>query len=817
VSSFEALFEVALTDREQLSRNIDALESVSPELAVEAARAGYAAIKANDLVQAEVAFSIATLVSIRAGDWPRAVNCGIQHAEIIKVLANTEEEHESARDSALVWMGAARRLRLEEPMFQASVVAADSAFFAAQACDQAPNPEGYRRWLQVTLKDCVEALELMEAAPQSARAGALVSLVTATVQQVTGQVWSGEERAPVDRYLRQIALAAEAFVPPGEGSFNVAPDRHADFASILAKLSYDRGSPDVGRARLLSVLENAEQTGDLVTFMSTGAALYDGERSSYRTSADLTAVRLRFTGAIDQFRRLSRSRAGRLWTAQQLDEMSGEMVSDEFSRLVGRDVGRAYRALEMMKARTLLDEMSGLTRDLPEPALTARAAEIEAQILHLGAPSALDDTAGDQIRLASRLPIGGLRPSADLPRGLATLEDIYARHDAGFIDTAPVGELESIIGALGPREAVLSYHVPYESSHPAGTLLILLTTVRGALPIYLPLLSAEGQAGFIGRIQADGLQPMDASPLGDLIVSTRMSILEDDDTAAIARLGELYRILINPLAEVGFEIADYDTLYIVPHSLLHGVPFAALRTPDGRFLAEDIATAIVPSASVWEALRRRETRPPRSFLGFANPILDDAYVPLPETEAELRAVSRHLAGLDVLVHIGMDASEAALRRDLTGRGIIHFATHGEFPEADVMNMHRILLSATGDQDGRVNAEELRRMDLSAAELVVLSICDGGVYRFGPGDEPYGLLSALLTAGASNIVGPAWAVEDTQGRLLITEFYERLMAEGPAEALRRAAVSRMRAGAEIRDWAGFVLFGAGTWSAGHPDR
>ena len=103
------------------------------------------------------------------------------------------------------------------------------------------------------------------------------------------------------------------------------------------------------------------------------------------------------------------------------------------------------------------------------------------------------------------------------------------------------------------------------------------------------------------------------------------------------------------------------------------------------------------------------------------------------------------------------------------------------------------------------------MDLSAAELVVLSICDGGMYRFGPGDEPYGLLSALLAAGARNIVGPAWSIEDTQGRLLITEFYERLMAEGPAEALRRAVVSRMRAGVEIRDWAGFVLFGAGTWS------
>lgn len=174
------------------------------------------------------------------------------------------------------------------------------------------------------------------------------------------------------------------------------------------------------------------------------------------------------------------------------------------------------------------------------------------------------------------------------------------------------------------------------------------------------------------------------------------------------------------------------------------------------------------------------------------------------------AIAECLPGLDILVRKGAAASEAALRADLPGRGIVHLATHGEFPQADVMNMHRILLTAGGGQDGRVNAEELRELDLSAAELVVLSICDGGVYRFGPGDEPYGLLSALLAAGAHNIVGPAWAVDDTQARLLITEFYQRLLALGPAEALRQAAVSRMRAAVEIRDWAGFVLFGASPW-------
>ena len=544
-------------------------------------------------------------------------------------------------------------------------------------------------------------------------------------------------------------------------------------------------------------------------FVTAASALYAGERDAYRLSDDLTAVRERFAGAVDSFRSQSRSRAGRLWMAQRLDELSGEMVTDEFARLVGRDVDRAYRAVERFRARTLLDEMTGHLRDLPE-SVVEEAARLEAAVLHLEASPSLSDLAGDQIRLTSRLPIGGLRPSPQLVGALTDLESVYTAHDAGFLGTESLGTIDTIIEGLGADEAILSYHVPYDPLDPAGTLLILAITSRGAMPIHLPIHPGEGGSGFIGRIEADGQQPMDASPLGELIINTRMSILDGEDDDAAARLAELYRILITPVEEVGVAIRDVKTLYIVPHGILHAVPFAAMRTPEGRFLAEDVATVVVPSVAIWEQLRRREASSPTSFLGFANPSLAD-YEPLPDTELELADVTALLSALDARVLVGDAATESALRQEAPGRGIVHFATHGEFPETDVMNMHRVLLSPTADHDGHVNAEELRDLDLRATELVVLSICDGGVYRFGPGDEPHGLLSALLAAGTRNVLGPQWAIDDTEARLLVTEFYRRLLADGPAQALQGAVVSRLRAGAQIRDWAGFVLFGAGTWA------
>lgn len=787
------------------------LRSAGPiplDVAVEVAQTGYLALEAGDLPRARAAFGAAMIMFSNAEDWPRAVTCGIEHAEVCKVLATTADEHALARDRAVGMLGLARRLRLAPQAFDATVVAADSAWFAGRAAREERDHEACRRWLLVTLDDCADALTLLEADPDGGRARGLASLVAVAAQEAQRTPWFDAEQSQVDAALRRIALATESFVAPGSGSFAGDIAGLTRLELILAALSYQWGSPDVARARLTHVADHARSRGDLTTFIEAFSTLYAGERESYRLTDTLIEVTERFAGAVDDFRSGARSRAGRLWMAQQLDELSGDMVTDEFTRLIGRDAERAFRAVERFRARTLLDEMTGHVHEL-EPSLRDRAAALGAAVLHLEASPSLDDEVGDQIRLVSRLPIGGLTADPERLEDLAALEALYAEADAGIIGTEPIGSLDGVIGRLAPDEAIVSYHIPYDPLDPAGALLVMAITSRGPLTVHLPLHPGEDVQRFTGRIQVDGQQPMDASPLAELIIGTRMAIL-DGDADADTRLTELYRILVTPLEEAGLAIRDFRTLFVVPHGIVHAVPFAALRTPEGRFLAEDVATVVVPSVSVWEVLRQREPTAPRRFVGFANPFLPDEE-PLPDTELEVADVRALLPQLEARVFVGQEADESALRRWSPGADVVHLATHGEFPEADVMNLHRVLLSATGDHDGHVDAEEVRSLDLRAAQLVVLSICDGGVYRFGPGDEPYGLLSALLAAGARNVLAPQWAVEDTEARLLVTAFYRHLLADGPAVALQRAVVERLRAGAGIRDWAGFVLFGGGVWA------
>ncbi len=167
---------------------------------------------------------------------------------------------------------------------------------------------------------------------------------------------------------------------------------------------------------------------------------------------------------------------------------------------------------------------------------------------------------------------------------------------------------------------------------------------------------------------------------------------------------------------------------------------------------------------------------------------------------------------DVLILNSPRATPSALRRHAAGRGIVHLAAHGAFPEHDPMHFHQLLLDAdpefgSAGLTGATEAEALRKLDLDAAWLTVLNVCDGGLYRFGPGDEPYGLVPAVLHAGSAAVLAPLWSVNDRRAATFMVDFYRSVMTLGGAAALRQAMV-RQIGKVPLRDWCGYVLVGSG---------
>jgi CHAT domain-containing protein len=761
-----------------------------------------AAIASGDLATAESSLALGMQRYSENGMFAEAADAMILLALVRKGSAETVERFEVARETARGAAVLAGRARRPDLVFGASYAAADAAYFAAMSCQDKRELEQCSEWLLSAGDDLREALATFEFGLTTEYPTQFLTLTSALTQELMTRHWPTEERRHVDETLRDIALCMDAQL--GLDSRFPDPDEHRWVMSTLAGASYRHGSPQVGSARLEILAAEALEDGDLAAFMRFSARQYDGERAAFQRQDDLRALRNSFWDRADDLSARTRSRAGRLWTAQQLDEMSGSMIGDAFDDLKLPDPAEAFRAAESNRARTLLDEIAGVTRDLPDSSV---AMTLESQILHLPANDpGTSDEADDEIRLVSRLPLGGLKRAPELADRLARLEQIYTEADAGFLDRVPVTAIEDVIASLAEGEAILEYHIPYDALDPAGLQLMLLVTREGVLTLHLPIHSDDEILS--GRFQADGRQPIDSSPLGSLIINTRMSIREGDDEAARARLEALYDGLIGPLARYGIEPESFSRLIIVPHGILHAVPFAALLAPSGRFLAEDVAITLAPSASVWQRLIGRPNTAPGSLLGFADPSLPRSHAALPDARVEIEKIAGLLGSVTTTAHVGDDATEAAFRRNAEQTDLLHFATHGDFPEENVMNMHHILLAPGDGHDGRIHAEEVRAMDLNHVRLAVLSICDGGVYRFGPGDEPYGLMSALLAAGANSVVGPRWPIDDRLGRRLIVEFYGGLLELGPAEALRQASVVALRGGAAIRDWAGFVVVGTG---------
>ena len=99
------------------------------------------------------------------------------------------------------------------------------------------------------------------------------------------------------------------------------------------------------------------------------------------------------------------------------------------------------------------------------------------------------------------------------------------------------------------------------------------------------------------------------------------------------------------------------------------------------------------------------------------------------------------------------------------------------------------------------------LDLTCAELVVLSACETGLGEIDDREGVYGLQRAFKIAGAKYIVMSLWKVNDQATYEFMTEFYSQAFQKGLGipEAFQNAQ-HKMRAKypAEAYHWAGFVL-------------
>ena len=330
----------------------------------------------------------------------------------------------------------------------------------------------------------------------------------------------------------------------------------------------------------------------------------------------------------------------------------------------------------------------------------------------------------------------------------------------------------------------------------------------------------------------------------------------------------LYREMVAPSLELlgGFKpkrliFALSDALTTLPMEALAVKPTPLDDTlrrkdfSDVEWLGDEYQIAYVPAPSTLVALRggaaEEEGAADRSALTLsawgdfqpgatAADILPD-YLP-DECAPEAQAVARlpALAGsppeLEILSNIfgaraeiraGAEFTEgavfAASDSGALGRAdIVHFSTHGFLPRSDdCLNQGALTVSVDGPgQDGLLDESDIRRLDLSGADLVVLTACDTA----GPADARQegnvseggealsGLARAFFDAGARAALVTHWQIVDGDPLLRLVETFYTELETGVSytAALRRAqkTVRSETAYSDPRYWAAFVLVGDG---------
>ncbi|GHU82026.1 hypothetical protein FACS189468_5710 [Spirochaetia bacterium] len=228
----------------------------------------------------------------------------------------------------------------------------------------------------------------------------------------------------------------------------------------------------------------------------------------------------------------------------------------------------------------------------------------------------------------------------------------------------------------------------------------------------------------------------------------------------------------------------------------------------------------------------------------ADPTRGGAWVELPATRREVQNIQGYLAGRRITNtlyqdNFGIEESFKALSGGKTA--VIHLATHGFFladvparnndrdrdqmtrggsraaPAAAANPLLRSGLvlsggnhawtgeSVEGVEDGILTADEIARLNLIGARLVVLSACQTGLGDVNNSEGVFGLQRAFKLAGVETLIMSLWEVDDAATAKLMDTFYREWLSGRSRQAAFKEAQRQVRADYPTPFyWAAFVM-------------
>jgi CHAT domain-containing protein len=424
-----------------------------------------------------------------------------------------------------------------------------------------------------------------------------------------------------------------------------------------------------------------------------------------------------------------------------------------------------------------------------------------------------------------------------------TLEAELAKSSSEFRTQATPITVTRVRGAIPKDAAVVEWfrYTPFDPKAPSTT-----APIKSRYVAYVVKRDTDPEVIDIGEAQA----------IESLVQNFRSAASDSRRTDIKMHAMALSEKLTKPLRPY---LSGINHLLVSPDGALNLVPVAALLDEGGEYLAKryeisyltsgrDLLNIDAKTNSGGDAVVIADPEFGASTNTFAQASshvqsqrsidLDRGgliFRPLANTALEAQELKRLLNLKASNVLLQSQATEFNVKH-LHAPRILHIASHGFFlndqeltnelkkritslPEAPIgenpLLRSGIALADANTRhsgktdDGILTALEVAQLDLHGTELVVLSACDSGVGDVQNGEGVYGLRRSLVLAGAQTQITSLWKVSDEATRMLMIDYYQRLLhGEGRSVALLHAQQSMIASPnfSHPYYWASFIPLG-----------
>ncbi len=508
-----------------------------------------------------------------------------------------------------------------------------------------------------------------------------------------------------------------------------------------------------------------------------------------RTARPMDAIRdaRRAVSLVEHMRgtlRAERTRSGLLGRRLgAYEELVASLIADGSPD----SLNEAFRVAEQAKSRALLDRMRQAIDEPRQSGNGPRSEELRSLRAKLDSVySRIAGEAGGGLRFG--LADSSREEIAVLEAKISAIEAEDLRGGWQSHRSMSQGDVASVAADLPYRTAMVAYY-----------------RARGHWMAFV-LSAGEAQAVQLGcddhslaeAVERVGFQLRQGLVKGTTQSAQRRARLLENAAGALSHLSEL---IWSPVAHL---LSDFRDIVVVPHGILHTVPFHALvqHATNGkiRYVAEDHAIAYAPSAGVWASLTARH----RESAG-VDQLSVTRVIGVPDETApcigdEAKSVASIVGDPHPL--IGAEATVATVKKVLAESQTTHLACHGFFlPEAPRASGLKLA-------DGWLTARDIAELPCTPA-TVVLSGCETAASRVRDGDELLGLAGAFLGNSTTQLVATLWPIHDGTAAEAMTSFHRRR-----AEPTRKNASGVLRdLSLELLDrhphpahWAPFVTIG-----------